>query len=67
MIGDAVPAHFGGPRTEQRALVAGIAAIRGVEQAGLARRIGVGIYTGGVISGTIGPRDRLDFTVSPTR
>ena len=63
MIGDSVLARFQGERAEARAVNAAREALRLLEQADLPRGVGIGIYTGEVISGTVGPADRMDFTV----
>ena len=63
LIGDAVLARFQGARAEVRALGAAREALRLLDQAELPRGIGIGIYTGEVISGTVGSADRMDFTV----
>ena len=63
MIGDAVLARFQGVQAEASAIVAAREALRNLEQADLPRGMGIGIYTGDVISGTVGSTDRMDFTV----
>jgi class 3 adenylate cyclase len=63
MIGDAVLARFQGPRAETCAVAAAREALRKLEEADLPRGVGIGIYTGEVISGTVGSADRMDFTV----
>ena len=63
LIGDAVLARFQGMGAEVRAIAAARDAIQLLEQADLPRGVGIGIYTGEVISGTVGSADRMDFTV----
>jgi adenylate cyclase len=63
LIGDAVLARFQGARAEARAVGAAREALRLLNQADLPRGVGIGIYTGEVISGTVGSADRMDFTV----
>lgn len=63
MIGDAILARFQGARAEVRAIGAAREALRLLEMADLPRGVGIGIYTGDVILGTIGSPDRMDFTV----
>jgi class 3 adenylate cyclase len=63
MIGDAVLARFQGADAETRAVAAAREALRKLAAADLPRGVGVGIYTGEVISGTVGSADRMDFTV----
>lgn len=63
LIGDAVLARFQGVQAEARAIAAAREALRLLEMADLPRGVGVGIYTGDVILGTVGSHDRMDFTV----
>lgn len=63
MIGDALLVRFEGDNAERRAIDAARDILDAVKRAGLARGIGIGIYTGQVISGAIGPQARRDFTV----
>lgn len=63
MIGDALLVRFEGDDAEQRAIDAAKAILDAVRRATLARGLGIGIYTGQVISGAIGPKSRRDFTV----
>lgn len=63
LVGDAVLARFQGDRAEARAISAAREALRCVDRAALPRGAGIGIYTGEVISGTVGSADRMDFTV----
>lgn len=63
MIGDAVLARFDGPNRERRAIEAARRLLADLAAANLPRGVGVGIYSGPVISGAIGPPDRQDFTV----
>ncbi len=63
LIGDAVLARFDGAGAPARAIAAARAIHAGVEEAGLPRRVGIGVYSGEVISGAIGPAERRDFTV----
>lgn len=63
MIGDALLARFTGDHAESRALQAARAILHEVARAELPRLVGIGVYTGEVISGAIGPKDRRDFTV----
>jgi class 3 adenylate cyclase len=63
MIGDAVLARFQGKSAEARAIAAAREALRTINLAQLPRGVGIGIYTGTVISGPVGSPDRMDFTV----
>jgi len=63
MIGDALLVRFEGEDAEKRAIDAAKAILDAVRRASLARGLGIGIYTGQVISGAIGPKSRRDFTV----
>lgn len=63
MIGDALLARFQGPDAEARALATALAVQKELTAAALPRPVGIGLYTGDVISGAIGSADRRDFTV----
>ena len=63
MIGDALLVRFEGEDAEPRAIDAAKAILDAVRRASLARGLGIGIYTGQVISGAVGPKSRRDFTV----
>jgi class 3 adenylate cyclase len=63
LIGDAVLARFQGDRAEARAVSAAREVLRHLDQAAFPRGVGIGIYTGEVISGTVGSANRMDFTV----
>lgn len=63
MIGDAVLAHFQGPKAEACALKAAQAVMQQMKSADLPRGVGIGIYTGDVVVGTVGAANRMDFTV----
>ncbi|OFX07570.1 MAG: hypothetical protein A2516_04785 [Alphaproteobacteria bacterium RIFOXYD12_FULL_60_8] len=63
MIGDALLVRFEGEEAEQRAINAAKSILDIVQRASLARGVGIGIFTGQVISGAIGPESRRDFTV----
>ena len=63
MIGDAVLAKFDGPDRERRAIDAAEKLLGDLAKQDFPRGVGVGIFSGPVISGAIGPADRQDFTV----
>ena len=63
MIGDALLVRFEGENAEKRAIDAAKAILDSVNRASLARGLGIGIFTGQVISGAVGPKSRRDFTV----
>lgn len=63
MIGDAVLARFDGPDGPARAIAAAGEIQCAVSAGSFPRQLGIGIYEGPVILGTIGPDDRRDFTV----
>ncbi len=63
MIGDAVLAYFQGEDAEKRAFNAAQQAISKMKSTHLSPGIGIGIYTGDVVIGTIGASDRMDFTI----
>lgn len=63
MIGDALLVRFEGENAEKRAIDAAKAILDAAKRASLARGLGIGIFTGQVISGAIGPKSRRDFTV----
>jgi adenylate cyclase len=63
MIGDAVLARFDGPDRERRAIDAAELLLGDLADKDFPRGVGVGVFSGPVISGAIGPVDRQDFTV----
>jgi adenylate cyclase len=63
MIGDAILARFDGEDGAKRAVAAAREIQTAIRQAEFPRSIGIGIYQGEVIAGTIGPDDRRDFTI----
>ncbi len=64
MIGDAVLAIFEGPDRAVRAVACARDILDEIEtQTDWPRQLGIGLHDGFVISGTIGPPERQDFTV----
>ncbi|NQV82010.1 MAG: adenylate/guanylate cyclase domain-containing protein [Alphaproteobacteria bacterium] len=63
MIGDAVLALFEGAEKERRALDAAIEAQRAIIGGYFPRKVGIGVYSGQVVIGPVGPSSRMDFTV----
>ncbi len=63
MIGDAVLAYFHGEDAVDQALLAAKEAQANMARADLSRGIGIGIYSGDVIIGTVGTAERMDFTI----
>ena len=63
MIGDAVLARFDGDGAEARAVSSALAVLEHVAAGNFPRDVGIGIYSGEVISGAIGGETRMDFTV----
>lgn len=63
MIGDALLARFDGDDAPARALAAARAIQADMDQGFLPRGVGIGLFTGDVVSGAIGPAARRDFTV----
>lgn len=63
MIGDALLVRFEGADAQKRAIDAAKSILDALRRASLARGLGIGIYTGQVISGAVGPKSRRDFTV----
>jgi class 3 adenylate cyclase len=63
MIGDAVLARFEGGEREARAIEAAQEMLTLMKKNPMVREIGIGIYDGEAIVGTIGPPERQDFTV----
>lgn len=63
LIGDALLAHFGGEDAAQRAVAAARAILEACAAAGLPRQVGIGVFTGEVVAGAIGPAERRDYTV----
>ncbi|MCW9035222.1 MAG: adenylate/guanylate cyclase domain-containing protein [Rhodospirillales bacterium] len=63
MIGDALLVRFDGVARHRDAVEAALEIQREITNANLARSVGIGVYSGLVVSGVIGPPDRRDFTV----
>lgn len=63
MIGDALLAHFAGADGPARAIAAARAILMACEDARLPRGLGIGVFTGDVVAGAIGPAERRDYTV----
>lgn len=63
LIGDAVLARFDGNGKERRALLAAQSIQREIVAKGLKRGLGIGVFTGPVVIGPVGPNTRMDFTV----
>ncbi len=63
IIGDAVLGFFQGEKAEERALKSAIAAIIKINHGNFPRKIGIGIFTGDVVIGTVGGASRMDFTL----
>ena len=63
LIGDAVLAYFQGDDAQARALKAAQEIMEKMDSANLARGIGIGVYSGDVVLGTIGAASRMDFTL----
>ena len=63
MIGDALLVRFDGIDRERRAIAAAVEIQKQISRGGMPRGVGIGVYSGEVISGVIGPAERQDFTV----
>ena len=63
MIGDAVLARFDGEGAEGRAIQAAERVLAEIAKGSYEREVGIGIFTGEVISGAVGGERRMDFTV----
>lgn len=62
MIGDALFARFHGDNAPARAIAAAQNVQAELGRAALARGVGIGVYTGEVITGAVGPAERRDYT-----
>jgi adenylate cyclase len=63
LIGDALLAHFGGDDATERAVATARAILTACAAADLPRKVGIGVFTGEVVAGAIGPAERRDYTV----
>ncbi len=63
MVGDALLVRFSGEDKEESAVAAAEAVQRAMRKRNFERGIGIGLFTGPVIAGAIGPEDRRDYTV----
>jgi len=63
MIGDALLVRFDGADKEARAVTAAVKIQQRIAKLDMPRGVGIGVYSGDVISGVIGPVERQDFTV----
>lgn len=63
LIGDSVLAFFQGEDAEISALTAAQEVLNNLHQENFPRGVGIGIYTGNAVIGTIGADNRKDFTV----
>ncbi len=63
MIGDAVLARFQGPDKAANAVRAAIRIQEALVAGTYPRGIGIGLFSGSVIAGGIGPEDRRDYTI----
>jgi adenylate cyclase len=63
MVGDAVLARFQGDNRESGAVSAALKVQQAMLEKAMPRGLGIGIYSGQVIAGGIGPQNRLDYTI----
>ncbi len=63
LIGDALLAHFSGDGARERGIAAARDILVACENAGLPRKVGIGLFAGDVVAGAIGPEERRDYTV----